>query len=396
MPTYNSAPMRRLLILGSTGSVGTQALDIVERSPDLAVVGLSAESSWETLVEQAGRHGVDRIALADAGAAGRAGEAWTGGEVLAGAEGLVGLVTDSSADLVLNALVGAAGLGPTVAALGEGMDLALANKESLVVGGELVTQLAEATGAQIIPVDSEHSALHQLLDGEGPGTVERLVITASGGPFRGRRRDQLEDVSVQDALAHPTWEMGGKITIDSATLMNKGLEVIEAHHLFGIPYERIDVVVHPQSIVHSLIELCDGAMLAHLGHPDMRVPISYALHFPERADVPTRRLDLAEVGSLAFEPVDADAFPCLRLAREAAVAGGTAPCVLNAANEVAVHAFLAGRLPFSGIPAVIEEALDRLGPGRVHSFDSLYLADREARETAASLVEERAVRDAPA
>jgi 1-deoxy-D-xylulose-5-phosphate reductoisomerase len=396
VPTYNSAPMRRLLVLGSTGSIGTQALDIVERSPELEVVGLSAESSWEALVEQARRHGVDRIALVDADAAARAGEAWTGGEVLAGAEGLVRLVTDSAADMVLNGLMGAAGLGPTVAALGEGMDLALANKESLVVGGELVTQLAEATGAQIIPVDSEHSALHQLLAGEGPGTVERLVITASGGPFRGRRREDLEEVSVQDALAHPTWDMGGKITIDSATLMNKGLEVIEAHHLFGVPYDRIDVVVHPQSIVHSLVELCDRAMLAHLGLPDMRVPISYALHFPERAEVPVPTLDLAEVGSLTFEPVDTDAFPCLRLAREAAVAGGTAPCVLNAANEVAVHGFMAGRLAFLGIPAVIEETLERLGAGRVHSFDSLYTADREARETAAGLVEERAVRDAPA
>jgi 1-deoxy-D-xylulose-5-phosphate reductoisomerase len=276
------------------------------------------------------------------------------------------------------------------------MDLALANKESLVVGGELVTQLAEATGAQIIPVDSEHSALHQLLDGQGPGTVERLVITASGGPFRGRRREELEEVSVQDALAHPTWDMGGKITIDSATLMNKGLEVIEAHHLFGISYDRIDVVVHPQSIVHSLVELCDRAMLAHLGQPDMRVPISYALHFPERAELPVRTLDLAEVGSLTFEAVDSAAFPCLGLARDAAVAGGTAPCVLNAANEVAVHGFLAGRLPFLGIAGVIEETLERLGAGPVHSFDSLYTADREARETAAGLMDERAVRDAPA
>jgi len=388
--------MRRLLVLGSTGSIGTQALEIVERSPDLGVVGLSAESSWEALIEQAHRHGVSRVALADADAAARAGEAWTGGHVLEGAEGLVRLITESDADLVLNALVGAAGLGPTVAALGEGVDLALANKESLVVGGELVMQLAEATGAQVIPVDSEHSALFQLLDGQGPGTVERLVITASGGPFRGRSREELEEVSVQDALAHPTWDMGGKVTIDSATLMNKGLEVIEAHHLFAIPYDRIDVVVHPQSLVHSLIELCDRAMLAHLGQPDMRVPISYALHFPERVDVPARTLDLAEVGSLTFEAVVTDAFPCLRLARHAAEAGGTAPCVLNAANEVAVRAFLAGRLPFLGIPAVIEDTLERLGAGRVHSFDSLYTADREARDVASQQVEARAARDAPA
>jgi 1-deoxy-D-xylulose-5-phosphate reductoisomerase len=381
---------RRLLILGSTGSIGTQALDIVERSDDLELVGLSAERSWEALVEQARAHGVDRIALADPIAGARAAEAWTDGEVLTGAEGLVRLVIESGADLVLNALVGSAGLGPTVATLGEGIDLALANKESLVVGGDLVTQLAEATGAQIIPVDSEHSALHQLIAGERAGTVDKLVLTASGGPFRGRSRDQLEDVTVEEALNHPTWAMGGKITIDCATLINKGLELIEAHHLFGTPYDRIDVVVHPQSIVHSYVLLCDGAALAHLGHPDMRVPISYALHYPDRVDVPMRPLDLAEVGALTFEPVDTDAFPCLRLAREAAIAGGTAPCVLNAANEVAVHAFLEGRLSFLGIPAVIEAALERLPPGPVRAFESLYEADREARGVAAELIAVRA------
>jgi 1-deoxy-D-xylulose-5-phosphate reductoisomerase len=380
---------RQLLILGSTGSIGTQALEIVERSPsgdDLELVGLCAERSWEQLVKQARAHGVPRIALADEAAAARAAEAWTEGEVLSGAEGLVRLVTESGAELVLNGLVGAAGLGPTVATLGEGIDLALANKESLVVGGDLVTQLAEATGAALIPVDSEHSALYQLIAGEPAGTVERLVLTASGGPFRGRARAQLEEVTVEQALAHPTWDMGGKITIDSATLMNKGLELIEAHHLFGVPYERIDVVVHPQSIVHSLIHLIDGATLAHLGYPDMRVPIAYALHHPDRVDVPVATLDLVDVGSLTFEAVDLEAFPCLRLAREAASAGGTAPCVLNAANEVAVHAFLDGRLAFLGIAEVIERVLDRLGAGVVHSFESLYEADREAREAAAELV----------
>src|SRR3954452_8103103 len=379
--------MRRLLILGSTGSIGTQALDIVERSDELELVGLSAERSWEQLVGQAQTHGVGRIALADPDAGARAGEAWTGGEVLSGPEGLVRLVVESGADLVLNGLVGSAGLGPTVASLAEGIDLALANKESLVVGGELVTQLAEATGAQIIPVDSEHSALHQLISAERPGTIDKLVLTASGGPFRGRTRADLEGVSVEEALQHPTWTMGGKITIDSATLMNKGLELIEAHHLFGTPYDRIDVVVHPQSIVHSYVLLCDGAALAHLGHPHMRVPISYALHHPERVDAPVRPLYLAEVGALTFEPVDTEAFPCLRLAREAAAAGGTAPCVLNAANEVAVHAFLNGRLDFLGIPAVIEETLERLPPQRVRAFESLYEADREARSVAAGLVE---------
>ncbi|MBA2342542.1 MAG: 1-deoxy-D-xylulose-5-phosphate reductoisomerase, partial [Thermoleophilaceae bacterium] len=349
--------MRRIVILGSTGSIGTQALDVVAGSDELEVVGLAAQTSAEPLVEQAERFGVARIALTDADAAARAAGRLDSGEVLAGAEGLVELLTAGGVDLVLNAVVGAAGLAPTVATLGEGIDLALANKESIVAGGELVMALAEATGAQVIPVDSEHSALYQLVGAEPPGTVDRLVLTASGGPFRGHSREQLADLSPEQALAHPTWEMGGKNTIDSATLMNKGLEVIEAHHLFGVPYERIDVIVHPQSIVHALIQLNDGAALAHLGLPDMRVPISYALHHPDRADVPVERLDLAAVGSLDFEPPDAATFTCLRLAREAAVTGGTAPCVLNAANEVAVHAFLSGQLAFLGISAVIDGTL---------------------------------------
>jgi 1-deoxy-D-xylulose-5-phosphate reductoisomerase len=382
---------RRVVILGSTGSVGVQALDVVSRAGDeLRVVALSASDAWEPLIQQAQQHGVKRIALADPDAAARASEAWTDGEVLSGPDGLVRLITEAECDLVLNAIVGSAGLVPTVATLGEGIDLALANKESLVVGGELVTQLAEATGAAIIPVDSEHSALHQLLASERPGTVDRLILTASGGPFRGRNAAELEHVTVEQALAHPTWEMGGKITIDSATLMNKGLELIEAHHLFGTPYEQIDVVVHPQSIVHSLIQLCDGATLAHLGYPDMRVPISYALHHPERVDVPVAPLDLVALGALTFEPVDEDTFACLRLAREAARTGGTAPCILNAANEVAVHAFLGARLRFLEIAAVIEETLSRLPASQVHSFDSLAGADAQARRIAAELVAARA------
>jgi 1-deoxy-D-xylulose-5-phosphate reductoisomerase len=371
--------VRRILIVGSTGSIGTQALDVVEGNSDLEVVGLAAASSWELLLEQAKAHGVGRVALADPDAAARASE-HSSAEVLAGPEGLVELITDTDCDLVLNALVGSAGLGPTVAALGEGIDLALANKESLVVGGELVTTLAEATGARLLPVDSEHSALFQLIEGERPGTVDRLVLTASGGPFRGRT--DLEAVTREEALAHPTWDMGGKITIDSATLMNKGLELIEAHHLFGLPYDRIDVVVHPQSIVHALIHLNDGASLAHLGYPDMRVPISYALNYPERADVPVPTLDLVDVGALTFEAPDIDSFPCLRLAREAAETGGTAPCILNAANEVAVHAFLAGDLSFLGIARVIESTLSELPALPVRHFSDLYAADAQAREVA--------------
>jgi len=382
--------MRRILIIGSTGSIGTQALDVVSQSDSLEVVGLAAHSNAELVLEQAAAYGVGRVALADPDAAARADEAWTDGDVVAGAEGLVSLITDTDCDLVLNALVGSAGLGPTVAALGEGIDLALANKESLVVGGELVMALAEATGAQILPVDSEHSALFQLIEGQPPGTVDRLVLTASGGPFRGRSAAELAGVSREEALAHPTWDMGGKITVDSATLMNKGLELIEAHHLFGVPYDRIDVVVHPQSIVHSLIQLNDGASLAHLGYPDMRVPISYALHHPERADVAVETLDLAAVGELTFEAPDTDTFACLRLAQEAAAAGGTAPCVLNAANEVAVHSFLAGELDFPGIAGVIEDALEALPARPVRHFSDLYAADAEARELAASLARDGA------
>jgi 1-deoxy-D-xylulose-5-phosphate reductoisomerase len=381
------AHTKRLLILGSTGSIGTQALDVCAREAEqFELVGLSAEHSWEALVEQARTHGVRRIALADEHAAACASEAWTDGEVLCGAEGLVRLVVESGADLVLNALVGSAGLGPTVATLGEGIDLALANKESLVVGGELVSALAEATGARIVPVDSEHTALHQLLAGQPPGAVERLTITASGGPFRGRTRAQLEGVTVEQALAHPTWAMGGKITIDSATMMNKGLELMEAHHLFGMPYDRIDVLVHPQSLVHGMIQLADGAMLAHLGPPDMRVAISYALHSGESVGLPIEPLDLAAVGSLTFEPVDLEAFPCLCLAREAALAGGTAPCVLNAANEIAVHAFLEGRLSFAAIAKTIECTLSELPAEPVRAFESLYEADRAARVVAGEAV----------
>jgi 1-deoxy-D-xylulose-5-phosphate reductoisomerase len=376
--------MKRVVILGATGSIGEQALDVVAGSDELQVVGLSAERRWEPLLDAARDHGVPAVALSDPAAAERAAEAWSG-RVLAGEEGVRELVAGSGADLVLNAIVGSAGLGPTIVALTEGIELALANKESLVVGGELVTALAEATDARIIPVDSEHSALHQLIATEPPGTVERLVLTASGGPFRGRT--DLSAVTRDEALAHPTWSMGGKITIDSATLINKGLEVIEAHHLFAVPYERIEVVIHPQSIVHAIVDLNDGASLAHLGYPDMRVPISYALHHPERADVPVERLDLAAVGELAFESPDTDTFPLLRLAREAGTAGGTAPCVLNAANEVAVSAFLAGRIPFTAIAEVVEGTLTDLPIARPSHFEDLFAADAEARTHAERLVE---------
>jgi 1-deoxy-D-xylulose-5-phosphate reductoisomerase len=379
--------MRNVLILGSTGSIGTQALEVISASPDLRAVGLAAGSGCETTVAQAREHGVEVIALADRDAAARAGEVWDG-RVLAGEEGVRELITAVEPDLVLNGIVGAAGLASTVVALTAGIDVALANKESLVLGGELVMALAEATGARLLPVDSEHSALHQLIGAEAPGTVDRLVVTASGGPFRGR--EDLSDVSVADALAHPTWKMGGRITVDSATLMNKGFEVIEAHHLFGVPFERIEVVVHPQSLVHSLIQLIDGSTLAHLGYPDMRVPISYAMHFPDRAPVDVPRLDLAAVGALTFEEPDPETFACLRLALEAGRTGGTAPTVLNAADEVAVAAFLASEIPFTGIAAVIERTLEEMPGQPVTHFDDLFAADAEARRRAAALAKELA------
>jgi 1-deoxy-D-xylulose-5-phosphate reductoisomerase len=379
---------KKLLVLGSTGSIGEQALEVVAGSEELELCGLSAGHRWERLCEQAREHRVAQIAISEPEAAERASVA-LGAEtrVLSGDAGVRDLVAACEPDLVLNAIVGFAGLGPTIVTLTEGIDLALANKESLIVGGELVMALAEASGSRLVPVDSEHSALHQLLRGEGPGTVDRLILTASGGPFRGRT--DLDGITPPEALAHPTWEMGGRITVDSATLMNKGFEVIEAHHLFGFAYELIDVVVHPQSIVHAMVRLNDGASLAHLGHPDMRVPISYALHLPERADVDAQALDLAAVGELAFEEPDTRTFACLRLAREAGEAGGTAPCVLNAADEVAVEAFLAERIAFGAIPEVVEQTLAELPADAPAHFEDVFAADAEAREVAARLVADR-------
>jgi 1-deoxy-D-xylulose-5-phosphate reductoisomerase len=379
--------VKRVLILGSTGSIGEQALEVVGRSEELVVCGLSADASWERACEQARSTRAGALALADPEAAARAEAELDGVRVLSGEQGVRELVAATAPDLVLNAIVGTAGLGPTIATLSAGIDLALANKESLVAGGDLVTTLAEATGARILPVDSEHSALFQLLAGQAPGTVEKLVLTASGGPFRGRT--DLAAVTPEEALAHPTWEMGGRITVDSATLMNKGLEVIEAHHLFDVAYPRIDVVVHPQSIVHSLVELTDGIHLAHLGLPDMRVPISYALHHPDRPPV-APAVNLAELGELTFEAPDPETFRCLRLAREAGSAGGSAPCVLNAADEVAVAAFLERRIPFPAIADVIGGALERTDPQPFGHFEELFECDARARELASALVEREA------
>lgn len=373
--------MKRVVVLGSTGSIGTQALEIINARDDLTVVGLAVDSNWEEAVVQARGAGAGSIAVSDPEAARQAEQSFDG-TVLAGEAAARELIGALEPDLVLNGIVGAAGLGPTVAALSAGIDVALANKESLVIGGELVMELARAKGCRLLPVDSEHSALFQLLHGEE--AVERIVLTASGGPFRGRK--DLGGITVEQALDHPTWAMGGRITIDSATLMNKGFEMIEAHHLFGLDYPRIDVVVHPQSIVHSLVDLSDGATLAHLGYPDMRVPIAFALSYPDRIPVPVERLDLARVGSLDFEPPDPRTFRCLELARMAGEAGGISPCVLNAADEVAVGAFLESRISFEQIPEVVERALDDVGSGPARDFRELYAVDEAARERSEELI----------
>jgi 1-deoxy-D-xylulose-5-phosphate reductoisomerase len=377
--------VKTVAVLGATGSIGTQALQIIREHPGLRPVALSAHSSAGELATLAADHGVTLLALTDTAAASRA-EAPAGGRLLAGEEGLIELVRESGADIVLNAIVGSAGLRATLAALESGADLALANKESLVAGGPLVTEAARRADRRILPVDSEHSALWQCLDGAAEGSVEALVLTASGGPFRGWPPEQLGTVTPAQALQHPTWTMGAKITVDSATLMNKGLELIEAHELFGVAYERIEVVVHPQSTVHALVRFRDGALLAHLGEPDMRVPISFALTYPDREATPARRLDLSAPLCLDFMPPDATAFPALRLAREAGEAGGTATCTLNAANEVAVQAFLDGRLRFTGIAEVVERVLDRSDALPVVSLEQVLAADARAREAADGVV----------
>ena len=376
---------RRLLILGSTGSIGRQALQVAAESGDLEVVGLACGRSAGLLAEQAAELEVRDVAVDDVEAAGRVAAGRPELRVRAGHGAAAQLVRDVEADVVLNAVVGFAGLEATLATLDKGVDLALANKESLVSAGNLVTARAEATGARLLPVDSEHSALFQLLQGHASQEVRSLIITASGGPFRGWPADKLEAVTPEQALAHPTWHMGPKITIDSATLMNKGLEVIEAHHLFGVEYERIEVAVHPQSVVHSLVRLVDGALLAHLGVPDMRVPIAYALHYPHRLPAGASDLQLPYVGSLSFEEPDERLFPSIALAREAGRRGDGVTCAMNAANEVAVHAFLRGTISFPDITAVAAGAILDWEPEEPRSFEAAEAVDAEARGRAAAL-----------
>jgi len=373
----------RVAVLGSTGSIGRQALDIAARNPDrIEIVALSAHSSLTALEEQAMRFGVRAIALTDEGAASdfqrRLGHAVESGE--RAAERLAG---SCGADLVLNALVGAAGLRVSIATLRAGARLALANKESLVAGGELVTSFGLD---RIIPVDSEHSAIYQCLLGERATDVSRIWLTASGGPFRGRTRAELATVTVEDALAHPRWTMGPKITVDSATLMNKGLEAIEAHHLFNVDYERIRVVVHPQSCIHSMVEFADGSVKAHLGATDMRIPIQYAFSLPERWPAPVEPVDFVSLGRLDFEEPDLDTFRCLSLALAAGRTGGTMPAVLNAANEVAVAAFLAGDIRFDAIPDIVESVVTAHDAGPLDSLEAVESADAWARAAAAARI----------
>jgi 1-deoxy-D-xylulose-5-phosphate reductoisomerase len=382
--------MRSLAICGSTGSIGTQALDVARAEPDrFDVVALAASRSVDALAEQAREFHPAAVAIGDPARRDElAALVPAGTEVLAGPAALAEVAI--RADLVLNAVVGFAGLPVTLAALQAGKRLALANKESLIAAGPVVQLARHTPGAELVPVDSEHCAVHQCLAanaGGRPERVARLVLTASGGPFRGRRRDDLAGVTVEEALSHPTWAMGPKITVDSSTLMNKGLEVIEAHELFGVPYDRIDVVVHPQSIVHSMVEFTDGATVAQLSLPDMRLPIGYALAWPDRLATPFGPIDWSVLGRLDFEPPDHEAFPCLSLAYEAGRAGGTAPAWLNAANEVAVAAFLDGLIPWLGIADVLSGTLDGHDGSPAGSVDDVIAADAAARRQANRVLE---------
>ncbi len=375
--------MTDLVVLGATGSIGTQTLEVAKRL-DCTVRAIAARSPSPALRALAAEWPDAVIVVAEPAAGSEDVLAGTGNELLVGPEAVVAVAGEGGA-VVVNGIVGSAGLAASVAALDAGNRLALANKESLVAGGSVVTAARDSGGGELIPVDSEHSAIWQLLVGEDPATIRRIVLTASGGPFRGLTRDALTVVTPEEALEHPTWSMGRRITIDSATLMNKAFEVIEAHHLFGLDYSAIDVVVHPQSVVHSLVEFVDGAVTAELGVPDMRVPIQYAITYPERVSAPVEPLSLTGL-DLTFEPPDVDTFPGLALGYEAGRAGGTAPAVLNAADEVAVAAFLDGRIGFLDIPAVVARTLEEVPHTVPGTVADVLAADAAARDTARNVV----------
>lgn len=382
--------MKRIAILGSTGSIGTQAVEVAaELGESVRVVALSANRKGEALAAQARALGVRSAYLDDDDAYGEYKAVFDemGVELLTGPEGLRELIGNGRCDLVLNAVVGAAGLPATMAALRSRVPLALSNKESLVIAGTLVMEESKSGGVPIIPVDSEHSAVFQCLQGEDYDALRKIILTASGGPFRDTPAGELEEVTVPDALSHPTWEMGPKITVDSATLMNKGLEVLEAHHLFDVALDRIEVMIHHQSVVHSMVEMIDGSVLAHMGVPDMRVPIQYAMTFPERVRSPASFLSLVSTGELTFTDVDDRRFPCLGLAYRAGEAGGTYPAAMNAANEEAVAAFLEGRIRFTHIPVVVERVLDGHAALPGGNLDEVMSAESEARRYARRTVE---------
>ncbi|MGH7046961.1 MAG: 1-deoxy-D-xylulose-5-phosphate reductoisomerase [Stellaceae bacterium] len=379
--------MRRVTILGSTGSVGQNTVDLLLRNrQSFAVEALTANRNPIRLAEQARALGARYAAIGDPAhyPALRQALAGTGIATACGAQSLIE-AAEHPADWVMAGIVGAAGLAPTLAAIRRGAIVALANKEALVCAGTLFMQEVARSGATLLPVDSEHSAIWQCFDFDRVDGIEKITLTCSGGPFRERSVEEMRRATPQQAVAHPNWSMGAKISVDSATLMNKGLEVIEAHHLFGMPIERIDIVVHPQSIIHSMVNYRDGSVLAHLGTPDMRTPIAYALAWPERIATPTSRLDLAAIGRLTFEPPDAKRFPALRVAREALQQGGGSPIVLNAANEIAVNAFLEGRIGFLDIVGIVEDTLAAIPTGTVRSLDDVYRFDLASRETAARL-----------
>jgi 1-deoxy-D-xylulose-5-phosphate reductoisomerase len=384
--------MTTVAVLGATGSIGTQTLDVVRAEPgSYEVTVLGAYGSVETLAEQAKEFRPAIVAVGDPTRAAELADLLPPGtELVVGADALA--EAGATAEVVVNAVVGFAGLRVTLAALEAGRRLALANKESLIAAGPVVQRARATPGAELVPIDSEHCAVHQCLRanaGGDPDRLARIVLTASGGPFRGRGRAQLADVTIADALAHPTWNMGPKITVDSSTLMNKGLEVIEAHELFGTAYDRIEVVVHPQSIVHSMVEFTDGATIAQLSLPDMRLPIGYALAFPDRIATPFGRIDWAGLRRLDFEPPDLDAFPCLRLAYQAGRAGGTAPAWLNAANEVAVNAFLDGLIRWVDIADVLGDVLDEHDGTPPEDVEAIIDVDHRARVAARRLIERK-------
>jgi 1-deoxy-D-xylulose-5-phosphate reductoisomerase len=379
--------MKRIAILGSTGSIGTQTLDVIANHPDrFEVVGLAAGWNTGLILEQIRRFRPRIVSVADEAAA-RELKDQAGAEVqiVHGDEGLIQVAAHSGADMLVTAIVGSRGLAPTLAAIEAGVAIGLANKETLVSAGHLIMDAARRCGVPIIPIDSEHSAIFQCLNGEDRGQVSRIILTASGGSFRDKQRSELANVTVEEALRHPNWSMGAKITIDSATMVNKGLEVIEAHWLFGLDYDRIDVVIHPESIIHSMVEYADTSIIAQLGNPDMRVPIQYALTYPDRIPGPSRPLDLVRAGALHFRPMDTERYPSVRMAYEAGRCGGTMPTVFNAANEVAVERFLRGDIRFLQIEEIIASVMEQHQVTGHPGLEEILAADSWAKERASRM-----------